>query len=151
MLIYWLSHLLFSLLPWIPLFQIGMLVDCVTNRSIKSSKVGWVIVILVAQGLGAFIYFFFGPSSSFLFLTRTLGRFVGFVQDQYRQLEQEQKRRQVQPKADYEQPFENYGQGYLAQTPLPPIEEYELASLPLDEQPQISYPPLPQQQQDASH
>ncbi|HEY4386485.1 MAG TPA: PLD nuclease N-terminal domain-containing protein, partial [Ktedonobacteraceae bacterium] len=110
-------HWLAGLLPWLPLFQVAMLFDCLTNKSMgKSAKFGWILFILLAQALGAICYFLFAPSFSLLKITHILGLFVGFLQKKYQQFNQYQKRRQSQPKASYEQPLSNYDQGYQSQT-----------------------------------
>ncbi|HTK06327.1 MAG TPA: PLD nuclease N-terminal domain-containing protein [Ktedonobacteraceae bacterium] len=141
-------HWLVALLPWLPLFQVAMFLDCLTNRSMeKSTKFGWILFIVLAQGFGAICYFFFAPSFSLRKISYILGLFAGFLQRKYQQFNQSQKRRQSQPKAGYEQPLGNYDQGYQAQTISYPPEEREPEYILPDEQPQTSYPQLPQQQQ----
>jgi Phospholipase_D-nuclease N-terminal len=144
MLIYWLIHWFFDLLPWVTLFQVAMLIDCVISRK-KSTKIAWIVFIVAIHGAGALFYFFFGPSSLLLFVIRALSH---TQRTQYRQQQAYATwSPSPPPPVSYEQPpEESYGQGYLAQTTDP--EEEELSYLSQDERPQTSYPPLPQQAQD---
>jgi hypothetical protein len=156
MLIYdWFMYFFVGSFPLVILFQIAMVIDCASNKSFGgSAKAVWIIFILAAHWVGATIYFLFRLTPVQSLIQHALGNLLSFVRRSYREyersrrLERRAKRRRSQPKADSGPRIENYYQeGYRAQTGVRPVEEHdESAYPPPDEQPQTSYPSLPQQQ-----
>ena len=79
------------------IFWIWMLVDCVTNKTLRDNqKIGWIIVILFTHLLGAIIYYFVVRSPRLV-----------------------QEREGYQTYQQPQQPYQSYQQGYQPQEAPP--------------------------------
>src|SRR6185312_4118432 len=101
------------------LIWVWMMVDCITNKRLNGiEKILWLLVILFAQPIGAFLYLFVGR-----LLISNLRR---------------KKERQTSPV------YPSYQQGYQPlQQPMHNHQEYEQyqhSSQPQYEQPEVTYP-----------
>ena len=131
-------------------FWIWMLVDCITNPSLRGgSKVFWLLAIFFSHIIGAVIYFFMrctqkNPVTAFNYYYQQIRTFIS-----------QNAAQPAPPPPVYAN--REYQQGYQAQqTPLyqPPVQPVQQSQEPplytppkaeYDEQLTISYPEMPQQ------
>jgi phospholipase D-like protein len=121
----------------VSLFWILMLIDAATNKSIRGSRVWWMLLVVFTHVFGAVIYFCAGNP----YLPRKI---YGAVRQWYQQ-------QQARPPQPTPRLYQDYQQGYRANQPQayeppPSAQEYEQQAYPSYEQPQASYPEMPQQQ-----
>lgn len=128
----------------VSLFWILMLIDAATNKSIRGSRVWWMLLVFFTHVFGAIIYFCAGNP----YLPRKI---YSAVRQWYQQQQQVRPPQPApRPYQDYQQGYQPYQEGYRAnQTqayePPPSVEEHEQQAYPSYEQPQASYPEMPQQ------
>jgi hypothetical protein len=130
----------------VTLFWILMLLDAATNKSIRGSRVLWMLFVFFTHIFGAIIYFCVGNP----YLPNKLYKAVR----QWYHQQQQAKPIQPAPKLyrDPQQKYQEYQEGYQAyqgQTyePPSPVQGYEQQEYPQYEQPQAAYPEMPPQQQ----
>lgn len=128
------------------IFWIWMLVDCIRNPQLRGgAKVIWLLVIFFLHWIGALIYFFAGRTRSQAMVTNPRSQWYGRP---YQQPDQQPLYRQ--PDQTYYQPpqsneaYRGYQEGYGS------VPAQQQASEPKSwhhyEEPQTSYPQLPQQE-----
>jgi hypothetical protein len=122
----------------ITLVWIVMLIDAATNKSIRGSRVLWMLFIFFTHIFGAIIYFCVGNP----YLPNKL----------YNYVQQWSQQQQAKPPRSAPSAYRDYQQGYQeyqSQTyePPAPVQSYEQQEYPQYEQPQASYPEMPPQQQ----
>ena len=128
----------------VSLFWILMLIDAATNKSIRGSRVWWMLLVVFTHVFGAIIYFCAGNP----YLPYKIYKGVR----QWYQQQQQASPPQPTPKLyqDYQQGYQQYQEGYRtnqaqAYEPPPSVQEDEQQAYPHYEQPQASYPEMPQQ------
>jgi hypothetical protein len=128
----------------VSLLWILMLIDAATNKSIRGSRVLWMLFIFFTHIFGAIVYFCAGNP----YLPN---RLYTAIRQWY---QQQAKPPQPTPKLyrDPQQGYQEYQEGYRAyQSPTyeypSPVQGYEQQEYPQYEQPQAAYPEMPPQQQ----
>jgi hypothetical protein len=145
-------------------FWVWMLVDCLLNRNMRGSKICWFLLILFTQWIGALIYFFTAcrqrnPLNALAYYWQTIAGATTFQNPVRPNMPPplQWSRSQAQPAKtppDAVNPtYPHYAQGYQPRpTTFSPTQSadtpfYQGESQAEYEQPTISYPEMPQQQQ----
>jgi hypothetical protein len=154
------------------IFWVILLIDCIRNRFLSGrSKVLWILALLFGNWVGMLLYFFlacsFSPTAQ---MRRSAQPYAGALwqtpappyqpyrpYEPYRPSYPPVPASQVSPVPDqYDQPYRPYEQGYQAQTKERPKTVQFMKDLPIEEgtsyqsqyeQPQVSYPEMPPQEQ----
>ncbi len=136
----------------VTIFWIWTMIDCIRNSQLSgASRVLWLFFILFTHWIGAVCYFIFGRSRNKIqYQYHSQQQRQGPAPYQHYIQPQRQQQTYYQPKQSRDPEYRAYEQGYHMQerpseisqeresTPAPSWQQYE--------EPQASYPEMPQQQ-----